>query len=277
MRTTSDNQKRIIYILTVIALALGISQVLMLRELANRPAREEPKPKIVEEEPKIPEVSRGTVAIIIDDFGYRNDAVSERFLKLDADLTYAVIPGHEHSRSFSSKAEEEGYEVIIHMPLESRIKTKGEREYILETNMTSAELESRINKVLDHLPEAVGMNNHQGSKASEDSRVMGILATLLKSSGKYFIDSRTTTGTVAELTMRNYGVPTNRRHVFLDNQDDADMIKIQLEELFDKAETMGTAIGIGHAKLNTIAVLEEEIPKRKAQGFDFVFASEVAN
>lgn len=277
MGSTSDNQKRIIYVLTVIALALGISQVLMLRELSNRPAREESIKETVEEVADIPESSLGTVAIIIDDFGYRNDSVSERFLKLDADLTYAVIPGHEHSRSFSAKAKEKGYEVIIHMPLESRFKTKGEREYILETSMTSAELETRINKVLNHLPEAVGMNNHQGSKASEDSRVMGILAALLKDNGKYFIDSRTTTGTVAEMTMRNHGVATNRRHVFLDNQDDADMIKIQLEELFQKAETMGIAVGIGHAKAATIGVLEEEIPKRKADGFEFVFASEVTN
>jgi hypothetical protein len=121
------------------------------------------------------------------------------------------------------------------------------------------------------------MNNHQGSKASEDKRVMGILASLLKKNGKYFIDSRTTTETVAEMTMRNNGVPTNRRHVFLDNQDDVDMIKIQLEELIQKAETMGLAVGIGHAKANTLSVLEEGIPKLKADGFDLVFASEAAH
>lgn len=277
MSQTSDNQKRIIYILAVIVLALGISQVLTLRELANRsPAIVTEETEIENDTPVVVPSSRGTIAIIIDDFGYRNDSVSEKFLQLDAALTYAVIPGHEHSRSFSSKAKQKGYEVIIHMPMESRFKTKGEREYILETNMTSAELELRINTVLSHLPEAIGMNNHQGSKASEDKRLMGILASILKQNGKYFIDSRTTTETVAEMTMRNNGVPTNRRHVFLDNQDDVDMIKIQLEELIQKAETMGLAVGIGHAKANTLSVLEEIIPKLKADGFDLVFASEAA-
>ena len=42
-------------------------------------------------------IVNGRIAIIIDDFGYRNDFVTDGFLALNANLTYAVIPGHEHS------------------------------------------------------------------------------------------------------------------------------------------------------------------------------------
>ena len=59
---------------------------------------------------------KGKIAIIIDDFGYRNDYVTDGFLALKADLTYAVIPGHEHSYFFSEKAKSAGFEVIVHMP-----------------------------------------------------------------------------------------------------------------------------------------------------------------
>ena len=55
--------------------------------------------------PKASTKVRGIIAIVIDDFGYRNDAVSEGFLDLDARLTYAVIPGHEHSQSLAKNAQ----------------------------------------------------------------------------------------------------------------------------------------------------------------------------
>ena len=248
MGKTSDNQKKIIYFLAVIVLAFGVKYVLSIRDEPVRTTDESPDIYIKGQVSVDSIRHRGSIAIIIDDFGYRNDKVSEGFLKIDASLTYAIIPGHEYSQSFSSRAKQKGYEVIVHMPFESRFKTKGEREYILETDMTSEELEIRINKVLRHLPEAVGMNNHQGSKTSADKRVMGILASILKRNGKYFIDSRTTKETVAEVTMRNHQVPTNRRHVFLDNQDNIDLIKTQLKELIQKAEILGVAVGIGHAK-----------------------------
>ena len=51
-----------------------------------------PKPTPVESPPTL----KGTIWIIIDDFGYRNDDVSDGFLNLDVPLTYAVIPCHEY-------------------------------------------------------------------------------------------------------------------------------------------------------------------------------------
>ena len=73
-----------------------------------------PQPSVV-----IKENTIGNIIIIIDDFGYRNDEVSEGFLTLNEDLTFAVIPGHENSKLFARKAHKMGYEVIIHMPMES--------------------------------------------------------------------------------------------------------------------------------------------------------------
>ena len=51
--------------------------------------------------------------------------------------------------------------------------------------------------------------------------------------------------------MRKYGVPTNKRDVFLDNELDEEKIKIQLLKLADASEEKGIAIGIGHVKPQT--------------------------
>lgn len=272
----SEIQKKIIYFLVFLTVVLGITQILTLRELARRPLPVKVTEEVIADEPP-PPAHAGTLAVIIDDFGYRNDPVSEGFLNLETELTFAVIPGHEFSQYFSRRADKKGFEVIVHMPFEANFPTRGEEEFILTTDMTSAELEVRIDKVLKHLPEAAGMNNHQGSKATANRRIMGVLGTQLKKYDKYYVDSRTTTETVAEATMRSLGVPTVRRHVFLDNNDEVDLIRIQFEELAEKARLHGKAVGIGHVRPNTLKVLKNVIPEFQNEGLHFSFVSNVVD
>ena len=216
---------------------------------------------------------RGVIGLIIDDFGYRNDHVSNGFLQLPGKLTYAIIPGHDYSQLFSKKAYDAGYEIIVHLPMENIGKTYGEEEYVLMSYFQDDEIKNRINKAFDLLPESIGLNNHQGSRGTADSRVMTLVAGVIKDKKKFFIDSRTTNNSLAETTMRKYGVPTNKRDIFLDNELDEEKIKIQLLELADVSEEKGIAIGIGHVKPQTLNVLAKEIPVLQEKGFRFEFVS----
>ena len=216
---------------------------------------------------------RGVIGIIIDDFGYRNDHISNGFLEIPAKLTYAIIPGHDHSQSFSKKAYDAGYEIIVHLPMENIGKTYGEEEYVLMSYFQDDEIKSRIHKAFDHLPESIGLNNHQGSRGTADSRVMTHVANVIKEKKKFFIDSRTTSNSLAESTMRKYGVPTNKRDIFLDNELDEEKIKAQLMKLADVSERKGIAIGIGHVKPQTLNVLAREIPILQEKGLSFEFVS----
>ena len=230
-----------------------------------------PKNKIKESS----EVIEGVIGIIIDDFGYRNDEISDGFLNLDAKLTYAIIPGHTYSNLFGKKAVEFGFEVIVHMPLENTGKTFGEEDFVLLTSMNDNIILERINKALDQIPMAIGMNNHQGSKASADSKVVKNIANVMKGKKLFFIDSRTTAESIIESTMVSLGVPTARRNVFLDNEDDEEKIKAQLMELAQKASELGSAIGIGHVKKKTLVVLKKYIPELQEKGFKFEFVSKM--
>jgi len=244
------------------------------KEIIEEPdLTEEQKPP----EPPHPPPMRGVIGLIIDDFGYRNDDVSNGFLDLPARLTFAVIPGHEYSQSFSNKAVSTGYEVIVHMPMENTGRTIGEEEFVLMTYFQEEELVRRVKEALDHIPVANGMNNHQGSRATESYRVMKTFAGVLKDRNKFFIDSRTTINTLAEETMREFDVPTNRRNIFLDNVLDEEKIYSQLIQLTDVAERNGIAIGIGHVKAETLAVLKKQIPELQKRGFKFEFVSKLVN
>ena len=220
-------------------------------------------------------IYKGRIAIIIDDFGYRNDFVTDGFLSLDADLTYAVIPGHEHSYFFGEKAKVAGYEVIVHMPMENTGKTHGEEEFVLKTDMDGATIERRIRSAFSQIPSAIGMNNHQGSKATADQRVMSSIARTLKDENKFFVDSRTTIETIGETTMKIFDVPTASRNVFLDNDDDEEKITQQLMKLVRKSEEDGFSIGIGHVKPKTLNVLKKNIPKLQKEGYKFEFVSKM--
>jgi len=226
--------------------------------------------------PEIPPPTlRGTIGIIIDDFGYRNDEVSDGFLNLDVHLTYAVIPGHEYSRSFGEKAVNRGYEVIVHMPFENLANKGGEESFVLSVSMDSKTIQERVQTAFNQIPTAIGMNNHQGSKASADQHVMSNVARVLKKRDLFFVDSRTTVETVAESTMVAYGVPTTRRNVFLDNEDNEGKIHAQLIELVQKSEEWGTAVGIGHVKPKTLKILQKHIPELQKKGFKFEFVSKM--
>lgn len=280
----TDQSKKIIIGLSVAVLFLLISNVATLRKLdmatqSSAPIHETDIEEVepILEKAKQPKVIAGKIILVIDDFGYRNDSVSDGFLRLNVPITCAIIPGHSQSSHFATKAIAAGQEVIIHMPMESTLNTPGEDEYKLRSGMTSEEIEWRMNEVLKEMPEAVGMNNHQGSKATTDGKVMSVVGSVLKKHEKYFLDSRTVSNTIGEKTMRHLGVPTARRHVFLDNDSSLDQIKVQLKTLVRLAKKRGMAIGIGHAKPNTLQVLKEKIPILIDEGFQFEFVSQIVN
>ena len=276
MKKSLNIQNLTIVILIIIIIVLGASNFAALRKLdlltRGSEIKNQERKEVVKE---IDQDTLGVIVLVIDDFGYRNDNISDGFLNLSIPITCAIIPGHTASKKFAEKAVSYGKEVIIHMPMESENYTPGEDEYKLLTSMTSELLENKLIQAFESLPEAIGMNNHQGSKATSDSKTMTVLASVLKDRGKYFIDSRTSSLTIGEKTMISFGVPTARRNIFLDNNNDSDKIEEQMNKLANLAKKNGVAVGLGHARKNTLFVIEKVVPDLLDKGFAFQFASQV--
>ncbi|MFQ6673671.1 MAG: divergent polysaccharide deacetylase family protein [Fidelibacterota bacterium] len=218
----------------------------------------------------------GRICLIIDDFGYNLNDVVQSFLKMGIVATYAILPGHPYSREVASLAYEAGFEVMVHMPMESKDHRMGEEKYLLKRSLTSNEIRVRQRNALMEIPQAKGVSNHQGSDATESRRVMRAVAGVLRSEGKYFVDSRTSPRSVGVEEMERAGVPVAVRTVFIDFQDDLETIREQVSLLAKKARENGVAIGIGHPRETTLTVLREMISRLKRQGFEFVLASDVA-
>ena len=276
MKKSLNIQNLTIVTLIIIIIVLGASNFAALRKLDLLTRGSESKyQERIEAVKEIDQDTLGVIVLVIDDFGYRNDNISDGFLNLSIPITCAIIPGHTASKKFAEKAVSYGKEVIIHMPMESENYSPGEDEYKLLTSMTSELLENKLIQAFESLPEAIGMNNHQGSKATSDSKTMTVLASVLKDRGKYFIDSRTSSLTIGEKTMISFGVPTARRNIFLDNNNDLDKIEEQMYKLANSAKKNGVAVGLGHARKNTLSVIEKVVPDLVDKGFVFQFASQV--
>ncbi len=126
---------------------------------------------------------------------------------------------------------------------------------------------------LSQLPEAIGINNHQGSKATIDARTMDIVMNELHHRGLFFFDSHTNSTTAADKAAKTYGVPYVRNDLFVDNSASVSDICAMIQEGADRAKKKGTYIIIGHCRPHTAEAFRQMVPKLKAQGIEFVYLS----
>jgi len=239
-----------------------------------------PQKQLIEEQTEEHEVSlpqeknKGRIAIVIDDLGY-NRLHLEQIFQTDAALTLSILPHQPFSAMFSEQAREHGYECILHMPMEPLSdKVRLEPKTIL-TSMTDNEIFNCIDEALESVPNAVGISNHMGSRATADERVMRVVLDKVKLKGLYFMDSLTTAGSVCSRLCAPMGVSCIQRDIFLDGKADADYIRLQFEQLKNLAFKKGQAVGIMHDRDLSIEVMNQIIPEIQRSGIKFVFLSEL--
>ena len=219
---------------------------------------------------------KGTICLVIDDFGYAHNETIDGYFSMEKDFTVAIIPGHLYSQSLGKIADSLGFETIIHMPMEPyNYDNLSEKGFILSESLNANEVEERIDLAFLEIPMAVGMNNHQGSKAMANLQLMKNVARSLKRRDKFFLDSFTNPESRGFITMRRFGVKTELRQVFLDHIEDTLYIQNQLDSLVQLSHFMDVAIGIGHVKPITLEILKKEIPRLKSEGYNFVSLSKV--
>jgi polysaccharide deacetylase 2 family uncharacterized protein YibQ len=214
------------------------------------------------------------LAIIIDDMGY-DRALADAVIALPFPLTVSVLPHLPISSEVAEEAHRRGDEVLLHLPMESEMGTAKPEEIELRVGMNAAQVSAAVAGMLETVPHAVGVNNHQGSRATSDPALMQALMPLLRERGLFFIDSRTDVKTVAYDTAKRDDVRAASRKVFLDDTARREAIIAQLELAARDAVRDGFTIAIGHPRPATIAALAKEVPRLEARGVRLVFASDV--
>ncbi len=229
---------------------------------------------VLESDPKLAR-NGGKIAVVIDDFGYSFGTVVKGFLDLDQPVTFAILPGLEHSVAIADSAFVHNREVMIHLPMEPKNGKVNKDEYILLTQMDEQEIRQRVRRAMAAIPHASGLNNHMGSLATEDGRVLAPMMDEIKNAGLFFLDSRTDNTSQAYTWAQKLNIPSGINDTFLDAIHEEPFIREQINLLAEIAIRHGSAIGIGHPEKLTFDVLREELPKLEKRGFKFVSISDV--
>ena len=200
------------------------------------------------------------VAIIIDDLGY-DKKIALKLSKLNARLTFSILPFSPFQKSIARLSREKGFGIMLHLPMEPvEYPDVNPGPGTLLTSMTPDQLTRQLEKDLDAVPFIRGVNNHMGSKMTAESSQMYQIFSILKKRGLYFVDSRTTAETLCKPSARLFQIPFAQRDVFLDHLVEAEFIRKQLKELVRIAQRNGYAVGIGHPHSLTYQVLHEMLP-----------------
>ena len=222
------------------------------------------------------EVADARLAIIIDDLG-SDRAAADAVFALGYPLTVSVLPNHEHSMDTAKEAHRRGFQVMLHLPMQSVTNETPEAQE-LHPGMPAPEVAALLDQFLQNVPDAAGVSNHQGSQATADTALMDELMPVLRDRQLFYVDSRTTAATVAYDTAQGFGVRSAFRNVpFLDDVAEVAAVRKQLELALRGAREKGEAVAIGHPHPATLQALREVLPQAKAQGVRLVLASELVH
>jgi polysaccharide deacetylase 2 family uncharacterized protein YibQ len=216
--------------------------------------------------------AEGLLTVIVDDLGHRlRDG--HRAVALPGPVTLSVLPHTPFAARLAREGHARGKEIMLHLPMES-VEPRPLGPGGVTLHMGRAEFTRAVRSSLAAVPHVRGVNNHMGSLLTLHPGHMGwLMDELRQHGGLYFVDSRTTPGSVALPVAQEYGVPRARRDVFLDPVREAGAIQLQWQRALEKARRTGHAIVIGHPYPETLALLERELPRLAAQGFRLVPAS----
>jgi hypothetical protein len=213
------------------------------------------------------------IVIIIDDMGI--NTYSDEVEMLPGPLTLSYLPYAKKLPSRTARALAQGHELMVHIPMEPMDQTLDGGPVVLRGHQTDTEIVSFLEDGLSKFEGFRGINNHMGSRLTQDRRAMDAIMKTLKERDLYFIDSKTISTSVAAEIAASNGLKFEERDVFLDHELSLGFVEQALEKLERIAAARGYAIAIGHPHPNTIKVLRDWLPTLKERGFELVPASAV--
>jgi hypothetical protein len=216
------------------------------------------------------------LCIIVDDFGNFDGPLVDAFCQLDPAVTFAILPGLPFTKSTMEKAVKSGREVIVHIPMEAENPNVNPGSNAIFARMSDREIYDLVRSYFREIHHARGANQHMGSLVTADRRAMRAALRFLSENDYFFIDSRTTSETVAREIAREYRIPFEERNMFLDAPENTDAIlRERIEDLRKYRDTKKRVLVITHCHdRGRLDRLKTFIEEAKKMGYELVPASQ---
>lgn len=214
------------------------------------------------------------VAFIIDDLGYETE-VAKKMMELEFPIALSILPFLQYSEFIAEEGKKKNQEIMLHIPMEPNNSDADPGPGAIKSYMSEEEIRQAVRGSIFNFPYVVGVNNHMGSKITEDRKIMKIILEEIKRYDLFFIDSVTTRNSIAYEVAQEMEIKSAVRSVFLDNENGIEYIKGQMLEIQETALREGEVIAIGHGRINTFYVLKLITPELIKAGIEIVPVSEL--
>ncbi len=224
-----------------------------------------------------PPIKKNTpkIAFIIDDVGYNNTDANE-LKKLNIPITGSIIPSTPYANGEGKKLYAFGLEMMLHIPMQAKDRNLlyPKDEFVILSS-SIADIIAIIDNAIKIIPHAKGLNNHMGSLITSNKESISRVLTIAKKRGLFFVDSRTTTTTVASAISRSMGIKTAEKDIFIDHIKTYKHSMEQINKLIRIALYKGKGIAIGHPNPTTFQAIKDSINKIRSKGIEIVFVSKL--
>ena len=213
-------------------------------------------------------------SIIIDDVGNHFE-YGQQVIELPATLTIAILPRTTYAKTLARLAASNNKEVMLHLPMQS-VEHHDHSPGTLGLHMTRKEFNQQLRLNLNSVPYIRGVNNHMGSLLTRHpGHMTWLMDELSHHGGLYFIDSKTTSKSIADKIAMEYKVPSLSRDFFLDPDHKEDTLQQQFDLFIRKVNRRGFALAIAHPYPKTIAFLKAHLNELAEQGITLIPVSQL--
>jgi polysaccharide deacetylase 2 family uncharacterized protein YibQ len=205
------------------------------------------------------------LAIVIDDLGENLAQAQELAQGLNIPVTFSILPYGAYTQEISKLATKNDREILLHLPLEPKeFPEIDPGPGALFVDMTKEQILASLNQNLNRIPKAIGVNNHMGSRFTEDPQSLRPVFKVLKKKNLFFLDSLTTPKSQVKKIASDLDLKYMSRHIFLDNEQNVQAIIYQLQKAERIALSRGSCIAIGHPYPETLTALAKWAKKRNS-------------
>lgn len=223
-----------------------------------------------------PAVRQKQIFIVIDDAG-QSMPETQAFLDIPIPMTIAVLPHLKETRQVCQAIQQtSNKEIILHQPMEAYNASANPGPGAIYSTASPADVTKILSQNLANVPGAIGINNHMGSRITENESLMTVVLRNCKARHLFFLDSKTAYNSVVPRVAKQERMHLEQRDVFLDLQHDQTVIRKAWSSTVAKARTNGYTIAIGHAwSPETAATIRDSYQTLLNQGYTFHCLSEL--
>lgn len=216
-----------------------------------------------------PSTSQPVISIIIDDMG-NQFKTGYRAVTLPGAVACAFLPRVPYTHKLAVMAHSYNKEVMLHAPMQAqgnnRLGPGG-----LTVDMSQEEFLKTLRDDIASVPHVRGISNHMGSLLTQHpDHMVWLMGEINRQGNLFFLDSKTTSKSVASHVAGDFGIPNVERDVFLDNIREEAEIDKQFKRLIKIAKQKGSAVAVGHAYHPTLQYLERELLKLEEYGVKLI-------